>query len=166
MHENSSRRVNDGASKQMRHDAFSQPQQYQKRRSIKRGGASSLSSGISRIIPQYCDKCEEKNIKSVLGERKFLEDEPIPADAKDWKQCYLCGHIIHVRHIPESEELVSEIEASNNPYQDMSGHIGGIDKRSNKKGKNRKVDLINDPDLKLELKKAGTKLISYSTTGD
>jgi hypothetical protein len=155
----------------MRHDAFSQPQpqQYQKRLSIKRGGASSITSKIDRIIPKYCTECEEKNIKSALGERKFLEDERIPHDAKDWKQCYLCGYIVHVRHIQEQEELVSEIEASNDPYQDISGHIGGVDKRSNKKGlkkKDRKINLIKDPDLRLELSKAGTKLISYSTTGD
>ena len=140
-------------------------------RLIKRGGVSSVSPKLhSKIVTTHCPDCEEKGIhdqSTILGERKYLLDEDVGSDAKEWRQCYLCGHTFHKVHVPPPEpELVSEIDELDNPYEEQSARIVGIDKRKvGKRGKHEqtKINLIKDPELKADIKK-GAKLISYTET--
>lgn len=140
---------------------------------IKRGGVASISPKINlKIIAKYCPYCEEKGIRdqsTILGDRKYLPDEPIDSDAKDWKQCYLCGKTIHKVHEPPDEpELISTIDELASPYEQSSGRIGGIDKRklgkrSNNKREKSKINLIKDEEVREALRK-GAKLLNYSET--
>lgn len=140
-------------------------------RSIKRGGVASITSKLyDTILPTYCPYCEEKGIRNqstVLGERKYLPDQPVDSDAKDWKQCYLCGKTVHKVHVrPPEGQLISDIDLLDSPYDETSGRIGGIDKRKlGKRGRHEqsKIQLIKDAEVKADLKKSA-KLLSYSDT--
>jgi hypothetical protein len=141
---------------------------------IKRGGVAAISPNLRQRVlqPQYCSNCcsSKKGLpqssETLLQQRIYPAGEPLPQDAKEWRQCYLCGEIVHIIHIPGQGELVSEIEEQAGPYDAIGagGIISGIEKRKRAvRGKHErsKLEYIKEYDVKEALRK-GAKLISYS----
>jgi hypothetical protein len=116
----------------------------------------------------YCKHCLEYGFKVPLKNRIY-QNEPIPVDHDQWKQCHECGLIVPIYELEKEASIKDVVETVDNPF-DIGTSFLGIDKRTSVGGKNarkkrerqRQLDDIKDPDLKRELASGQTQLISYS----
>jgi hypothetical protein len=112
----------------------------------------------------YCKHCLEYGFKIPLRKRIY-QNEPIPSDHDQWRQCHECGLIVPVYELQKESEIKDVVETVENPFDIAKNEFLGTDSRSAKKRKRLKdkqdFDYINDDDLKRELKK-GSTLLSYS----
>jgi hypothetical protein len=116
----------------------------------------------------YCKNCLEYGFSVPLKNRIYPNNEPVPVDHENYKQCYECGLIVPVYELEKESKLQDVIEVTNNPF-DQGKDFLGIDKRTSVGGKNarkkrerqRQLDDINDDDVKRELAKGHT-LLSYT----
>jgi hypothetical protein len=110
----------------------------------------------------YCKHCQEYGFKVRLRNRIYPDNEPIPVDKDNWKQCLDCGTIYPVYELEKESQIKDVVETVDNPF-DIGKSFLGIDSRKarKKRERQRELDDINDEDLKRELKK-GSTLLSYS----
>lgn len=111
----------------------------------------------------YCKHCLEYGFKVPLKNRIYPNNEPIPVDHDQWKQCHECGSIVPVYELEKESTLKDVIETSDNPFDIGKNEFLGIDSRKARKKRQRQKEFedINDDDLKRDLRKGNT-LISYS----
>jgi hypothetical protein len=115
----------------------------------------------------YCPRCKKLNHLSILKERIYLPDQPVPSDNDLWKQCHECGTIVPVYEIEKDSSIKDVIETTDNPF-DIGTSFLGIDSRTSIEGKNarkkrerqKQLEDIKDDEVKRELSKGNT-LISY-----
>ena len=110
----------------------------------------------------YCKHCLEYNLKVPLKNRIYPNNEPIPVDHENYRQCHECGLIVPVYELEKESSIKDVVETSDNPF-DQGKEILGIDSRKARKKKQRdkQFEDINDENLKADLKKGNT-LLSYS----
>jgi hypothetical protein len=111
----------------------------------------------------YCKHCLEYGFKVPLKNRIY-QNEPIPVDHDQWRQCHECGLIVPVYELQKESEIKDVVETVDNPF-DIGKSFLGIDSRSARRKMKKKKELfgdINDPDLKRELASGQTQLISYT----
>ena len=102
-----------------------------------------------------------------LKNRIYPNNEPIPVDHDQWKQCHECGSIVPIYEIEKESSIKDVVETTDNPF-DIGKSFFGIDSRTSVGGKNarkkretqKQLDDIKDDDVKKELAKGNT-LISY-----
>ena len=87
----------------------------------------------------YCPYCSKVNVKSKLGPRIYDDNEPLPADVDQFKQCYKCGKIIPIYDVKEELSYGPIVDVINNPF-DSGTDIKAVDKRT-KKRKKKKDDI-------------------------
>ena len=116
----------------------------------------------------YCKHCLKFGFMVQLRNRIYPDNETIPVDHDQFRQCHECGSIVPVYEIEKESSIKDVVETVDNPF-DIGTSFLGIDKRTSVGGKNarkkrerqRQLDDIKDPDLKRELA-SETQLISYS----
>jgi hypothetical protein len=111
----------------------------------------------------YCKHCLEYGFKVPLKNRIY-QNEPIPVDHDQWRQCHECGLIVPVYELQKESEIKDVVETVDNPF-DIGKSFLGIDSRSARRKMKKKKELfgdINDPDLKREQASGQTQLISYT----
>jgi hypothetical protein len=117
----------------------------------------------------YCVECRNLGVLSILQDRIYPPDEPIPHDHELWKQCYECGQIVPVYEAKKESRLEDFVETSDNPF-DQGKSISGL---NNKPSKTRiqkqrqklleRIEQEKDEDIKRELRKGNTvEIISDS----
>jgi len=111
----------------------------------------------------YCKHCEKFGFKVPLRNRIYPNNEPIPPDQDQWRQCHECGSIVPIYELEMEPAINDFVETIDNPFDNAKGTMLGIDNRkaSRKKKQKPNYDYIKDEDLKRELRKGNT-LISYS----
>jgi hypothetical protein len=118
-------------------------------------------------IKSYCKHCLQFGFKVPLKNRIYPDNEPIPLDHDQWRQCNECGLIVPIYELQKESQIKDVVETIDNPF-DIGTSFLGIDKRTSVGGKNarkkrerqKQLDDIKDDDLKRELAKGNT-LISY-----
>jgi hypothetical protein len=118
-------------------------------------------------IKSYCKHCLQFGFKVPLKNRIYPDNEPIPLDHDQWRQCHECGLIVPIYELQKESQIKDVVETIDNPF-DIGTSFLGIDKRTSVGGKNarkkrerqKQLDDIKDDDLKRELAKGNT-LISY-----
>jgi hypothetical protein len=57
-----------------------------------------IGSGSDDEPISYCPECQKYRVLSILKDRIYLPDEPIPHDKEKekWKQCHTCGLIVPI----------------------------------------------------------------------
>jgi hypothetical protein len=111
----------------------------------------------------YCKHCLNFGFMVPMKNRVYANNEPIPVDDDQWKQCHECGEIVPVYEIEKESSIKDVIETVDNPF-DIGKSFLGIDSRSARRKMKKKKELfgdISDPDLKRELASGQTQLISY-----
>jgi hypothetical protein len=129
-----------------------------------------------RPSPRFCIRCREMfGVYHLLGPRIMPIDKstgqaiPKPADYDNWLECYGCGTVYATHEVKQEAQLSSITEADDNPFDRTRGVIIPVreSRKFDKTGrtqakKKRKQELEHkDPDVKLELQRPGTELISY-----
>jgi len=115
----------------------------------------------------YCKNCLEYGFMVPLKSRIYADNEPIPVDHDQWKQCHTCGLIVPVYELQKESEIKDVIETSDNPFDISKNQFLGLDtrksarKRKKQKDNQKDFDWIPDEEIKRELKK-GSTLLSYS----
>jgi hypothetical protein len=104
-----------------------------------------------------------------LKNRIYPDNEPIPVDHDQFRQCHNCGEVVPVYELEKEASIKDVVETVENPF-DIGTSFLGIDSRTSEGGKNarkkrerqKQLDDIKDDDLKRELASGQTKLISYT----
>jgi hypothetical protein len=117
----------------------------------------------------YCKECLKFGFYVPLRNRIYPNNEPMPVDHDQWKQCHECGSIVPIYELEKEASIKDVVETVDNPF-DIGTSFLGIDNRTSVAGKNarkkrerqKQLDGIKDPDLKRELASGQTRLISYS----
>ncbi|MGI8720565.1 MAG: hypothetical protein ACR2KF_08595 [Nitrososphaeraceae archaeon] len=120
-------------------------------------------------VISYCPRCEKQDYLSILQERVYLPDQPIPSDHELWKQCHHCGQLVPVHELKKESKLQDFVQVSSNPFDSKKAVVG----LGNKKPKDRRqkeldkirerIDMEKDPDIKRELRRGNlVKLIEES----
>jgi hypothetical protein len=107
----------------------------------------------------YCKHCLEYGFKVPLKNRIY-QNEPIPVDHDQWRQCHECGLIVPIYELQKEASIKDVIETVENPF-DIGTSFLGIDKRTSVGGKNarkkrerqKELDAIQNKDIKMELQK-------------
>jgi len=107
----------------------------------------------------YCLRCKKQWYLSILNERIYLPDQPIPSDNDPWKQCHDCGTIVPIYEAKKESKLEDFVETTSNPF-DQGKSITGIGNKviktpfqeQRRKLKDR-IEQENDEDIKQELRK-------------
>ena len=102
-----------------------------------------------------------------LRNRIYPDNEPIPVDHDQFRQCHECGTIVPVYEIEKEGSIKDVVETTDNPF-DSGKMFLGIDSRTSIGGKNARkkrerqkaLEDIKDHEVKRELAKGNT-LISY-----
>jgi hypothetical protein len=109
----------------------------------------------------YCKHCLEYGFKVPLRNRIY-QNEPIPSDHDQWRQCHKCGLIVPIYELEKEASIKDVVETVVHPF-DAGKDFLGIDSRKLKKRTQKDgMDYINDDDLKRELASGQTRLISYT----
>jgi hypothetical protein len=103
-----------------------------------------------------------------LKNRIYPDNEPIPVDHDQWKQCLECGLIVPIYEIEKESSIKDVVETVANPFDTGTSFLG-IDKRTSMGGKNARkkrerqkaLQDIKDDEVKREIAKGNT-LISYT----
>ena len=98
---------------------------------------------------------------------RIYQNETIPIDHDQWRQCHECGTIVPIYEIEKEATIKDVVETSDNPF-DIGTSFLGIDKRTSVGGKNarkkrerqKQLEDIKDDEVKRELAKGNT-LINY-----
>ena len=138
---------------------------------IKRSGVGIVDSSDDEFRedePVYwCRHCLEYNFKIPLRNRVYPDNEPIPVDHDQWRQCLECGLIVPVYELQKESEIKDVLDTVTNPFDLAKDSILGVDNRQTTKKKRRsrlkpdELDDIKDKTLKAELRK-GSILLDYS----
>jgi hypothetical protein len=119
-------------------------------------------------IKSYCKHCLQFGFKVPLKNRIYPDNELIPVDHENWKQCHECGSIVPIYELEKEATIKDVVETVENPFDFAKNEFIGIDNRTSAKkrkrlrDRERELDSIKDDDLKRELANCQTKLISYS----
>jgi hypothetical protein len=116
----------------------------------------------------YCKECLKFGLSVPLKNRIYPNNEQIPSDSDQFKQCYECGLIVPVYEIEKEASIKDVVETTDNPFDNGVSFLG-IDSRTSIRGKNarkkrdrqRELEDIKDDEVKRELSKGNT-LISYT----
>ena len=108
----------------------------------------------------FCPRCKKYNFRSVLQERVYKPDEPIPSDSEKWKQCHECSQIIPIYELKKESKLKDfVVEPSSNPF-DSGKQIVGLDNKIKKTPRQKerqkqkeRIEKEKDEDIKRELRK-------------
>ena len=125
--------------------------------------------------PRYCHRCKEMfGVYSVLGPRVMPLDKttgkpmPKPADYDSWLECMGCGTVYAKYEVKQEAEVTTLIEPDANPFDRSQGVFEPVresrkyDRTGKSQIKRKKViEDLKDPDVRLELEKPGTELVSY-----
>ncbi len=111
--------------------------------------------------------CLQFGFKVKLRNRIYPNNEPIPVDHENYRQCHECGLIVPVYEIEKESSIKDVVETSDNPFDSGTSFLG-IDSRTSVGGRNarkkrerqKQLDDIKDDEVKSELAKGHT-LISY-----
>lgn len=113
-------------------------------------------------IVSYCKHCIKFGFQVRLKNRIYPDNQPIPVDHENYRQCYECGSIVPIYELEKESSIKDVVETSDNPF-DQGKEFLGIDSRKARKKKQRdkQFEDINDENAKAELAKGNT-LLSYS----
>ena len=64
----------------------------------------------------YCKHCLEYNLKVPLKNRIYPNNEPIPVDHENYRQCHECGLIVPVYELEKESSIKDVVETSDNPF--------------------------------------------------
>jgi hypothetical protein len=64
----------------------------------------------------YCKHCLEFGFKVPLKNRIYPEEEPIPPDHENYKQCHECGLIVPVYELEKEASIKDVVETSDNAF--------------------------------------------------
>jgi hypothetical protein len=73
----------------------------------------------------YCPRCKKQWYLSILNERIYLPDQPIPSDNDPLKQRHDCGTIVPIYEAKKESKLQDFVETTSNPF-DQGKSITGI----------------------------------------
>ena len=112
------------------------------------------------IKKSYCKHCLEYGFKVPLKNRIY-QNEPIPSDHDQWRQCHECGLIVPIYELQKEATIKDVIETTENPFDSAKDQFLGTDNRTSVGGKNarkkkerqKELDAIQDKDIKMELQK-------------
>jgi hypothetical protein len=115
----------------------------------------------------YCKHCLKFGFTIQLKNRIYPDNEPVPVDHDQFRQCHECGAIVPVYELQKESSIKDVVETTDNPF-DIGKDFLGIDSRTSVGGKNARkkrerqkaLDDIKDDEVKRELAKGNT-LISY-----
>ena len=94
---------------------------------------------IDNDIPiSYCHRCEKLNIKNLMKERIYQENETIPEDHDNWVQCHKYGLVLAKFHAKSESKLVGFIEPQINPFDSLDDKPYHIREHSKQKKKTKK----------------------------
>jgi hypothetical protein len=82
----------------------------------------------------YCKHCLEYGFKVPLRNRIYPNNEPIPVDHDQWKQCHECGSIVSIYELEKEASIKDVVETVDNPF-DIGTSFLGIDSRTSVGGK-------------------------------
>jgi len=111
----------------------------------------------------YCKHCEKFGFKVPLRNRIYPNNEPIPPDQDQWRQCHECGSLVPIYEL-EVEPVINDfVETIDDPFDNAKNTMLGVASRTVRRKKRQKLDFdhIKELDLKKDLKK-GYTLLSYS----
>ncbi len=118
-----------------------------------------IGSDDEQLIISHCTRCKKQGFLSVLGERIYPTDEPIPHDHENWKQCHTCGQIVPIYEAKKESRLHDFVETSTNPF-DQGKSITGLNNKVKKSPFQKQRQILfdrieqeKDEDIKRELRK-------------
>jgi len=108
----------------------------------------------------YCKHCEKFGFKVHLKNRIYPNNEPVPVDHENWKQCLECGLIIPIHELEKEATIKDVVETVENPFEIGTSFLG-IDSRTSVNGKKatikqerqKELDSIQDDDIQREIRK-------------
>ena len=104
---------------------------------------SSISGDRKKEI-LYCKKCYDVGLPAVLGSRIYGENEVIPADFDNWRQCHTCGELYPLFEIRgQPDNLESDIEPLKNPFQQIGAKMFPVPWSRYHKGKEKHKSQLN-----------------------
>ncbi|HEX7178149.1 MAG TPA: hypothetical protein VF220_00370 [Nitrososphaeraceae archaeon] len=114
----------------------------------------------------HCKHCLEYGFKVPLKNRIYPDNEPIPVDHDQFRQCHECGTIVPIYELEKEASIKDVVETVENPFDQGKDFLGidnrkSANKRKRQTDRQRELDSIKDEDLKRELAKGNT-LISYT----
>jgi hypothetical protein len=124
-----------------------------------------IISTIMTTQKSYCKHCLEFGFKVPLRNRIY-QNEPIPVNHENWRQCHECGLIVPIYELEKEASIKDVIETVENPFDNAKNEFLGTDSRASAKKRKRQrdrqkeLDDIKEMDLKAELAKGHT-LLSY-----
>jgi hypothetical protein len=83
----------------------------------------------------YCKHCQEFGFLVPLKNRIYPNNEPIPVDHDQFRQCHECGEIVPVYELEKEASIKDVVETVENPF-DQGKEFLGIDSRTSVGGKN------------------------------
>jgi len=131
--------------------------------------------------PQYCIRCKDLfGVHSLLGPRVIPinkqtgEPMPKPADHDRWLECQGCGTVYAKYEVKQEPHLITLVDADIDPFDRDKNIIESVreirkidrskDQRNvRKKEYKRKLQEIQDPDVRRELAK-GSEVFNYTET--
>jgi hypothetical protein len=67
-------------------------------------------------IKSYCKNCLKFGFKIPLKNRIYPDNEPIPFDHENFRQCHECGLIVPVYELEKEATIKDVIETTENPF--------------------------------------------------
>jgi hypothetical protein len=96
----------------------------------------------------------------------WIIGEPVPVDHDGWKQVmnHECGLLVPIYELQKEASIKYIVETVENPFDNSKNQFLGTDSRKvrSKKRQKQNLDHIKDEELKRELAKGQTQLISYT----
>ena len=138
------------------------------------------SSSSKKDSRSWCANCAKIGINSPLKHRIYLDKQgnitAPESDAKQWRQCHMCGNIVPVYEAKVEADIETLTEPTTNPFNNHSRDNSSegseqIDDNDDEYGKRLKthrnkkhkqdLEQYKEHDIKDALRK-GQKLLSYS----
>ena len=84
--------------------------------------------------PQWCPHCLKFDMKNKLGARIVPYGEEAQPDHELWQSCYVCGKTFPKREAKYEQAIEGFAEVTDNPMDDVKGHVESIPKRTSPAG--------------------------------
>jgi hypothetical protein len=82
-----------------------------------------------------------------LKNRIYPDNEPIPVDHDQFRQCYNCGEIVPVYELEKEATIKDVVETVEDPFDIAKNSFLGIDSRASAKKRRSKIKLDDDPEI-------------------
>ena len=127
------------------------------------------SSDDDNDSKSHCKHCLKFGFSVPLKNRIYPNNEPIPVDHDQWRQCHECGTVVPIYELEKEATIKDVVETVDNPF-DSGIDFLGIDSRASqrRKGKKRKSRFSYkhegpDPEIQAEIDKGKIVNILYDS---